>query len=272
MHPSDPELQLQLAGLLLTDGRTEEAAAAYHELLTRNADSRTWHRAGTSLAQAGEYKLARDFLERAADIPAARLDLAIALFFTGGPREALSAIERVPETERGGDYWLMKARILEAAGQDAEVEKILGEHWRGSILRPDVAMEAALLLVRHNRASQALTLLDHAARAHPSNPDLLLERAVVMALSKDTTGAEQILKQIESRWPEWNRVYLVHGLLLETMSDTATARQKLEMAAALGSTDAMVRCGLTRLAGQTSPSRDCDCAGGLRDLLYPPCR
>jgi thioredoxin-like negative regulator of GroEL len=141
-HPSDPELQLQLADLLLTDGRTEEAAAAYRELLTRYADSRIWHRAGTALAQAGEYKLARDFLERAADIPAARLDLAIALFFTGGPREALSAIERVPETERGGDYWLMKARILEAAGQDAEVEKILCEDWRGSISRPDVAMEA----------------------------------------------------------------------------------------------------------------------------------
>ena len=37
-HPSDPELSLQLAGLLLKNGRTEEAIAVYGELLTTNAD------------------------------------------------------------------------------------------------------------------------------------------------------------------------------------------------------------------------------------------
>jgi tetratricopeptide (TPR) repeat protein len=65
-HPSDPELALHLAGLLLADGQTEEAIAAYRELLTVNAGPAIWHQAGTILARAGQYELARDFLIRAA--------------------------------------------------------------------------------------------------------------------------------------------------------------------------------------------------------------
>ena len=38
-HPSDPELSLHLAGLLLADGQTDEAISIYGELLTRNADA-----------------------------------------------------------------------------------------------------------------------------------------------------------------------------------------------------------------------------------------
>ena len=79
------------------DGRIEKAQAAYRELLTRNAGNGIWYRAGKSLGLAGQYELAVDFLKRAAaDLPGARLDLAIALFFAGHPQEAIDTIQGVP--------------------------------------------------------------------------------------------------------------------------------------------------------------------------------
>jgi len=259
-HPSDPELQLSLARLLLAAGRADEAAVEFRELLTRNADSRIWEQAGESLLHTGQYELARAFLQRAE----APLDLAIALFFTGGPQQALQALEKVPEGGRGGDYLLMKARILDAAGQAAEADQVLQKGLQLSASRPEVVQQAALLLLRHGRNTEAQDLLGQAVKANPENSDLLLTQAIMLGLTDRLSAAEKMLKRIESRWPEWDRPYLVHGLLLES-SRPAEARQKLQTSAALGS-----RCARARL-GQTSPDANCECAAGLRGLLLPAC-
>jgi tetratricopeptide (TPR) repeat protein len=264
-HPSDPDLQLSLARLLLTDGRAREAAAEFRELLTRNADSRIWEQAGKSLLDVGQYELAREFLRRAADErPAARLDLAITLFFTSGPQQALQAIDKVPGEEQAGDYLLMKARILDAAGRVAEAEQVLREGLRLSASRPDVAQQTAVLLLRHGRQTEALDLLGQAAKANPDSSELLLAQTIVLGLVGRTSGAEELLKRIESRWPEWDRAYLVHALLLES-SRPAEARQKFQTAAALGS-----RCARARL-GQAGPDAHCECAAGPQGLLMPEC-
>ena len=170
----------------------------------------------------------------------------------------------------------MKARILEAAGQSGPAqkiaEKILAEGFRPSASRPDVAQQAALLLFRYNRPDEALTVLGQAVNANPDNPDLLLERAIILALTARTAAAEQTLQQIETRWPEWDRAYVVHGLVFESIERTAEARRKLQTATALGSTDPAARCTLARLAGQPAPSAQCACASSLRELLFPTCR
>ena len=246
-HPSDPDLQLSLASLLLADGRADEAAAEFRELLTRNADSRIWERAGKSLLAAGQYALARDFLQRAA----APLDLAIALFFTDGPQVALQAIAKVPEGEQAGDYLLMKARILDAAGRGAEADEALREGLRLSPSRPEVARQGALLLLRHGQKTEALELLGRAAKSSPENADLLLTEAIVMGLTDRVSDAEKMLKQIESRWPEWDRAYLAHGLLLQRVRP-GEAKQKLQTARTLGSPEITAGC-------------------GLEQLLFPPC-
>jgi tetratricopeptide (TPR) repeat protein len=272
-HPSDPELALHLAGLLLTNGQTEEAIAVYRELLTANAGPAILQQAGKTLARAGQYRLARDFLQRAAvDLPKARLDLAIALFFANGAQQALKAMDEVPEEERDGDYLLMKARILDAAGRSSEAEAVVQEGLRRASTRADVAQQAASLLLRRERFEEALSVFRKASKAEPDNPDLLLAQAIVLGLTDHTQEAEQVLKQIESRWPEWDRAYVAHGLLLELVGRTAEARQKLLTAMAVGSTDVALRCALARLDRQLNPISQCDCAGSLRDLLFPPCR
>lgn len=267
-HPDDPELQLRLASLLLADGSTEESTLEFRALLARNAESRIWQQAGSFLLGFEQYQLAREFLLRAkAETPAANLDLAIALFFLEGPATALETLEQVPEKERSGDYLLLKAEILDAVGQGGEAEKVLEQGRQLSISRPRIARQAALWLVRHNRKEQALDLLSKAAGR---DPDLLLTQAAVLALMDRGAAADKVLKEIESQWPEWDRPYLVHGLLWERLQP-GEARRKLQTAVALGSRDLALRCAVARLTPVAAPDRQCSCASGLYDLLFPRC-
>ena len=256
-HPGDAELQLRLASLLLAGGKREEAAAAFRELLTRNADSSIWEQAGAALVRAEQYELARDFLQRAPP----GLDLAIALFFTEGPKQALEAIEKAPDGDQ--DVLLMKARILDAAGRPGEAEKVLEEGLRRAMPRPQVAQQTALLLLRHDRKKEALDFLDRATRRYPDDADLWLTQAVVQSLTDQSVLAEKTIRQIESRWPEWDRAYVAHGLLLERVGRAAEARQRFETAIALGSQDAAARCAI---------NRGCACASGMEEMLFPSCQ
>jgi tetratricopeptide (TPR) repeat protein len=237
-------------------------------LLTRNAESRIWQQAGSFLVGFEQYRLAREFLLRAAvETPVANLDLAIALFFLEGPATALNTLEQVPEKERSGDYLLLKAEILDAAGQGSEAEKVLEEGRLLSISRPQIARQAALLLVRHDRKEMALDLVSKAAG---NDPDLLLTQAIVLALMDRNGAADKVLKKIESQWPEWDRPYLVHGLLLER-SQPGEARRELQTAVALGSRDLALRCAVARLTPSASPDSQCSCVTGLYELLFPRC-
>ena len=267
-HPDDPELELRLASLLLADGRVEESDVEFRLLLTRNAQNRTWEQAGSFLLGFERYALAREFLERAAAAnPAANLDLATAIFFLDGPAKALIVLDQVPGQQRSGDYLLLKSKILDAAGQAGESEKVLEQALQLSISHPQLAREAALLLVRHDRKEMALNFLTKAAA---DNPDLLLTRAIVLGLMDRSAAAEKALKEIESRWPEWDRPYVVHGLLIEKVRPHEAA-QKLQTAIALGSQDPASRCGMDRLASAAPSDPQCSCAGGLYEMLFPRC-
>ena len=271
-HSGDAELQLHLALLLLADGRAEEAVGEFRTLLTMHAESRIWVEAGTSLVRSEHYELAREFLERAAaENPTARLDLAIALFFTDGPKEALQVIEKVPAEEQTGDYLLMRARILDAAGRSVEAEKILQQGLHHSTFRPQVVEQTALLLLRHDRKTEALDILGQAIESNPDNADLLLTKAIVLGLMDQTSRSYKVLKEIQSRWPEWDRPYLVHGMLLERDARPNEARQKLQTAIALGSLDLAGRCALARLAASPSPDPRCACQAELYQLVFSSC-
>ena len=132
--------------------------------------------------------------------------------------------------------------------------------------------QAVSLLLRLNRKEDSLNLLEQAIRANPQDSDLPLTKAITLGLMDRNSAAEKTLREIETRWPEWDRAYLVHGLLLERSAQPGAARQRLQTAAALGSQDPGVRCALARLAGAPSPSPECACLTGLEQLLFPGCR
>ena len=267
-HQDDPELQFRLSSLLLAEGQVDSAEAEFRKLLTRNAETQIWQRAGSFLLSFERYPLAREFLERAAaGNPSANLDLATALFYLDGPTKALTILERVPVQQRSGDYLLLEAKLLDAADQRGEADKVLKQGLQLSSSNPQIAKEAALLLVRHDQSGLAIQFLE---KAGAGNPDLLLLRATISAVAGQRSAAEKALREIEAEWPEWERPYMVHGLLLEK-TQPGVARQKIQTAIALGSTEASAHCALARLGSGPSSDPKCACAGGLNDLLFPRC-
>jgi tetratricopeptide (TPR) repeat protein len=271
-HPDRPDYQLHLASLLLADSQREEAIREFRSLLGLNANSQVWEEAGSLLLSSKEYTMAREFLQRAAEErPSARLDLALALLYLEGPEPALQSLGKISEGDLTGDGLLLKASILEAAGRRAEAEKTLDQGLHKVSAKPQVVQQAVLMLLRLNRKEDVLNLLEQAIPANPQDSDLLLTKAIVLGLMDRNSAAEKTLREIELRWPEWDRVYLAHGLLLERSARTGEARQKLQTAVALGSQDPALRCALARLAGTPQPGPECACLTGLEQMLLPGC-
>jgi len=267
--PFNPSLKMNLAGALLAEGRAEEAAAAFRELLAADPPSALLYEAGTTLLRFEQYALARDFLERAAtETPAARLDLAMAVFFTAGPQAALKTLEQVPAGEDTGDYLLMKADLLDAAGQIAEADTILDESLHYSISRPRLAQEAALLLIRHRQSAKALDLAIRVLQSMPEDAGMMLTKVVALSSMGRNSDAEKAIKDVQNRWPEWDRPYLLEGLLLERAARPVAAREKIQIALALGSQEPAARCALARLTSSAAP---CVCAAGIYEMFFPAC-
>ncbi|HYO81757.1 MAG TPA: tetratricopeptide repeat protein, partial [Bryobacteraceae bacterium] len=125
-HPGDVEIQLHFAGLLLAAGRRDEAAAAFDSAVARGVDARLAHRTGRTLFDAGQYETAKKFLEAAAGaIPEACLDLAMTVWRSSGPRAGLDVLNAVAEGEQSADSLLLKARLLDAAGDSARSVGVL---------------------------------------------------------------------------------------------------------------------------------------------------
>jgi tetratricopeptide (TPR) repeat protein len=271
-HPERPDYQLHLASLLLADSRKEEALREFRLLLGLNAGSQTWEEAGSLLLSAGEYGLAREFLQRAAEErPSARLDLAMAISHLEGPEPGLQILRQIPEGELTGDALLLKANLFQAAGRKEDAERTLDQGLRELSIKPRVVQQAVSMLLRLNRSENALNLLEQAIRANSQDSELPLTKAMALGLMGRHSVAEKVIREIEQRWPEWDRAYLAHGLLLERSGRPAEARQKLQTAVALGSQDPSLRCALARLAGSPNPAPECACLTGLEQLLLPGC-
>jgi Flp pilus assembly protein TadD len=127
------------------------------------------------------------------------------------------------------------------------------------------------LLVRLGRKTDALKLLEQAIDLHANESELLIFKAVVLALMDRSPAAEQTLRSVELRWPEWERAYLVHGLISERSGRPKDAREKLRTAAALGSRHPALSCALGRLAGNSTVGPECTCSSGLEQLLFLNC-
>lgn len=237
-RPDDAVLRMHLGSLLLADGREAEAEKEFRLLLTLNADAQTFAQAGRTLLEAGRFELALPFLEQSG----ATLERAIAIFNTAGAEAALAALARVPEDQRSGEFMLMKARILDSLGRTQEAAQLLTATAAWKTASPQIGEQAAELLVKHNRYRDAAQLLSQTVAAAPGNRTLLLAEAIAIALDGRVPEAEQRLKRIEERWPEWGRPYLAHALLLEQAKRHREGAQKLRTAAALGSGQAGENC------------------------------
>ena len=234
-NPHDVLLETRLAKVLLERGGTDEAVSIFQSILAAGADNDTLADCGRTLVQQEQYQLAMDFLQK---VPNPGLDLIIALFHTAGAEAALEKLDNVPDGQRDGDYYLLRAQVLDSAGKSVEAADSLNRSIRSSPTRADMYLQAAEFLVKHGHSEQAADMLEQATRLVPDAAELWMDRALILALVKRYDEALKVLARIESRWPEWSLAYLVNGILMEKQLKPAEAKQMLDMAISLGSRQA----------------------------------
>jgi tetratricopeptide (TPR) repeat protein len=246
-NPNDVAPKARLAEYLLDQGDSKRAAPVFQEVLAAEAGSTTLAECGKALLEHEQYGLAAEFLQKA---PNAGLDLAIAVFHSVSPAAGLAQLDRMPAGERAGDYFILRAQILDSMGKTAEAADSLDRGIRAAPRRTDMYFEAAAFLIQHGQFKQAAALLEDATRLIPNAPNLWLARAIALELPMahgrshaDEVRSEEAMKvlaQIESRWPAWDLPYLVNGMIFEDELKSAQAKQMLDLAIALGCREADV--------------------------------
>ncbi len=236
--PRDPRWKLQLGGELLADGKIAEGLAVFRDITSITSDPPMLARAGGILIQFQQYGPARPLLESAlagdVSLHEARLDLATALVHLASPDAALAELDKSPAAGRNGDYYLLRAQVLDSLGRVPEAADALNHGIRTAPTRPDLYFEGAGFLLKHRLYKDALALLEPACRLLPDARELLLAQAVTLIHLNRTDESKKLLARIQTRWPEWERPYLLNGILNELESHSEEARQLLETAIALG--------------------------------------
>ena len=132
-NPRDVLLKARLAKVLLERGDTDEAVSIFQSILAGGADNDILADCGRALVRHEQYQLAMDFLQK---VPNPELDLIIALLHTAGAEAALEKLDSIPDGQRGGDYYLLRAQVLDSAGKPAEAADSLNRGIRPFSVRP----------------------------------------------------------------------------------------------------------------------------------------
>ncbi|TAM81910.1 MAG: tetratricopeptide repeat protein [Acidobacteria bacterium] len=246
LNPQDLTSLTLLAKALLMEGKTAEAIEDYKKIQPLTSDPKVLAGCGRELLDAGQYGPARDFLAAAmkqaassgeASVEDLRLDLSVAIFHGEGAADALAELDKTPASFRHGDYYLLRAQILDSMGKDSAAAADLNRGISASPTRANLYFEAALFLIKHAEYQQTIRLLDLAKRAVPGDPGLMLVEAITYEILQRFNESQKLLAEIQSRWPEWSQPYLIDGIILQNHFKQNEAKQKLETAIALGASD-----------------------------------
>ncbi len=217
-NPQDSAINVRYLKLLIDEGNIDQAGTVAAHLLTLQPPALLAAEAGRALVDAEQYAQAKPLLEyavRLSPMPEVQLDLAIAVFHTAGAQEGLARLDRVPEAQRSGDYYLARAEMLDAGGRHDDAFAALQRAVAAAPTRSDLYQQAALFLARNGRSVDAVQLLDKASSILPEDPKILLAKAELLRSGQRFADAERVLKQIQNRWPEWAPAYVTYGNLLE---------------------------------------------------------
>jgi hypothetical protein len=250
-HPEDTAGELDYLQLLLEDGESSRAVVTARQLAALKPSATVLAQAGRALLEAGQYVSARELLEQAAAAApsaAVQLDLARAAFEASGSAEGLRLLDGVPGSGRGWDYYLARAEMLDAAGSAPEASTALAQALRESPGQAAPYVQACLFLLRKGRTGDAVRVSGEAAKVFAQDRDVLLVRAVALELSGDTAGAQNMLEQVQNRWPEWAAAWAADGIVLGTHGRRNEALASLRTAVALGANSKELKNYLERLS------------------------
>ena len=256
-NPKDASLKLRLGKALLQQNQTTEALETFNEFRELTADPGLLGDAGKALLDFEQYEPAKQFLKLAlAAQPSAtesRLDLVLAISHSEGPNAALVELEKISPDQRKGDYYLMRAQVLDTLGRPSEAAQALNQGFHAAPTRSDLYYQGALFLLKHDQYEEAQRLIEQALRVVPEAPELQLSQAITLELLKKPEDAKKLLVKIQSRWPEWGLPYLIHGIILEIHLFSEEAKAHLNNAIVLGVNDPIAYYYLALAISHTDP-------------------
>ena len=240
-NPKDAGLTLRLGKALVQQNQMAEALQTFRQLRDLTSEPSLLADAGKTLLEVEEYQLATELLKTAvAANPSAggpRLDLVIAISHSEGPEAALVELDKILADQRKGDYYLLRAQVLDTLGRSQEASLALNQGFQAAPTRADLYYQGALFLLKHDQSEEAHRLIEQALRVVPDSPELLLIQAITLELLKKPEEAKKLLVKIQSRWPEWGLPYLIHGMILEIHLFSEEAKTQLNNAIVLGVND-----------------------------------
>lgn len=271
-NPTDPNLVLRYVRILLEEHNLQSAEEQAMALLAMHPPAPLAADSGHVLIASGEYEAASKLLQYALpSLPASasqpRVDLALALLHTAGPAAASAALKTIPETQASGDYYTAQAQVLEAAGDYDGALSAYRNAVHASPDRTEFYQQACLFLARHNRPADAVALLAASDPAVTDTPELLLLKSAMLAAAHQIDKAEEMLQQLQRRWPEWGPSYLTYGILLESESRADLAKKQLETAISLGSATAQAYTYLARATLDATPDKTESAAKSIEKAL-----
>lgn len=232
--PADPEPKLRLAAFYLEQKKIKEALLLMEQIRQLSPDLRILFRCGRLLVDYKLYSNALPFLENVIQKGIVDeeilLDHALVVFHVSGGESGLRALDAIPPSQRSGDYYLLRAQILDQLDKFAEAVDALNQAFRTAPTREDLYSQACGFLIKHKKYGECLKLLEQAEHHVPDSPHLMLIHAIVLHLLNQSyeaahqpakiqyqsADATQELIKIESQRPEWYLPYLIHGILLES--------------------------------------------------------
>ncbi len=236
--PDDPNLQVKLGKAMLVEGALDEALEAFRTVQRLTDDPDIYADCASTLLAAEQFPMAKEFLTPLVaarpESVGARLDLAIAVFHSESAEAGLAELDKIPPEKRDGDFFLLRAQILDELGRSAEAAKDLDRGLLTEPTRPDLYFQAALFLLKHKDYEQASKLLAQAVRKVPDSAELQLTQAIVYAILRQHDTAQDLLSQMEARWPEWSVPYMIHGVILTIRRRPSEAEPLLVTAISLG--------------------------------------
>ena len=200
-HPEDAAMQVAFLKLSIADGQIDQAVVTLKKLATMKPGAILSADAGRAMLAAQQYPAAKELLNQAATAdPAADLDfdLAQAIFHTDGARAGIQRLDRIPASQRGGDYYVARARMLDASGKTDEA---MGCRENGA--ESGTAAGRFVLASRGADGEEspyqhdALALLV-AATAPPDDAQILTIRAVVLDAKRENRGSSATIEPMRN--------------------------------------------------------------------------
>ncbi len=249
-YPDNVEAQVRYLGILLEDGKTSDAAAVVRILSTLKLTASLLAEAVRALLASGQYLFAKQLLEQNGSAatselaPELGIDLAVADLHVTGAQAGLDDLNRIPQPQRNGDYYLARAQMLELQDRPQDAELSIQQAIRANPTRPELYRQAALLLIKDHHLAEATNLLAQASRTVSKDPEILLLQALALELSGNHASSDSEFKQLESRWPEWYKVWIANALVLAARQQQKGADSMRQASIALGAPAELANLGL----------------------------